>query len=193
MTFGHHGEDDDSIFKLVDQLQRGLKTPGDTNEPLDVAQHKENFCSISNRRLTALMMYQALPRDFAVKAWCTIRSSDTQKFEEANSTENEGLGIDDREAHFGAPLFLRSFWQCSASKILLSNDIWMLAHICAFEHMYMHVYCIFFFFFFHSCIARCQSTFRKGCTHNLPRKIPISRLWAQSSMSGHVKQWADVN
>ena len=27
--------------------------------------------------------------------------------------------------------------------------------------------------------ALLSSTLRKGCTHNLPRKIPISRLWAR--------------
>ena len=69
--FGH-GEDDESIFKLVDQLQRGDIRASDINEPLDVAQHDGMFCSISNRRLTALMMYQALHRDVEVKLWCEI-------------------------------------------------------------------------------------------------------------------------
>ena len=41
-----------------------------------------------------LMMYQALHCDRKVKAWCRICNSDTQKFEQANSTTNEGLGID---------------------------------------------------------------------------------------------------
>ena len=36
---GHAGEDDSSIFKLVDQLQRGAKKPADIRELLDVAQH----------------------------------------------------------------------------------------------------------------------------------------------------------
>ena len=35
MMFGHGGEDNESIFKLVDQLQRGETTPGDIHEPLD--------------------------------------------------------------------------------------------------------------------------------------------------------------
>ena len=86
------------------------RNSGDIAQPLDVAQHNGNFCSLSNRRLTALMMYQALHRDSAVKAWCTICSSDTEKFEDANSTQNEGLGVDTREgtsSHFGAPLFER--------------------------------------------------------------------------------------
>ena len=57
----------------------------------------------------------------------------------------------------------------TCSSVKTCNDIWMLVHICM---------CIAIVFFFHSCIAKCQSTLRKGCTHNLPRKIPISRLWA---------------
>lgn len=110
MMFGHDGVDDESIFKLVDQLQRGEKSPVETREPLDVAQHQGCFCSLSNRRLTALMMYQGLHRDRVVKAWCRICSNDTEKFEEANSTKNEGLGIETRDGdsqHFGAPLFQR--------------------------------------------------------------------------------------
>ena len=33
MMFGHGGEDDESIFKLVDQLQRDVRQPSDINEP----------------------------------------------------------------------------------------------------------------------------------------------------------------
>lgn len=110
MMFGHDGIDDESMFKLVDQPLRGEKLPEDINQPLDVAQHQGHFCSQSNRRLSALMMYQALHRDRVVKAWCRICSSDTQKFEDANSTNNEGLGIEVRDGesqHFGGPLFQR--------------------------------------------------------------------------------------
>ena len=94
----------------VYQLQRNHKLPGDIHQPLDVVQHQGRFCSLSNRRLTALMMYQAMHRDWTVKAWCRICSSDTQKFEEANSTTNEGLGIQTRDGesqHFGSALFQR--------------------------------------------------------------------------------------
>jgi hypothetical protein len=110
MMFGHGGEDNESIFKLVDQMERGIKAAGDINEPLDVAQHDGKLCSLSNRRLTALMMFQSLHRDIVVKAWCKICSDDTQKFEEANSTSSDGLAIEVREGesqHFGAPLFQR--------------------------------------------------------------------------------------
>ena len=103
--------DEESIFKLVDKLQRGERAPGGIHEPLDVAPHQGMYCSLSNRRLTALMMYQALHRDVCVKAWCRICNDDTEKFEEANSTRNRGLGVDTRDGdstHVGAPLFLRA-------------------------------------------------------------------------------------
>ena len=56
------------------------------------------------------MMHQALHRDLCIKAWCKMCNHDTQRFDEANNTLNDGLGIDTREgisAHFGAPLFER--------------------------------------------------------------------------------------
>lgn len=56
------------------------------------------------------MMYQSLHRDYCIKAWCIIVSDDTEKFDEANDTNNEGLGIEFRSGecqHFGAPLFKR--------------------------------------------------------------------------------------
>ena len=94
-----------------DKLQRGKKAPGGIHEPLDVAPHQGMYCSLSNRRLTALMMYQALHRDVCVKACCRICNDDTEKFEESNSTHNKGLGVDTRDGdskHFGAPLFQRA-------------------------------------------------------------------------------------
>jgi len=109
MMFGH----DESIYKLVDQLQRGIKVPGDIDKQLDVVQHNGNFRSLSNRRLTALLMYQNLHRDMTVKAWCKICSDDTQEFEEKNMSTSDGLGIWVREGekneskHLGAPLFQR--------------------------------------------------------------------------------------
>jgi len=106
MMFGE-GE---SIFKLVDQLERGNKKPGDINKHLDVVQYQGNFLSLSNRRLAALMMYQSLHRDRVVKAWCRICSSDTEEFETKYKTENQGLGIDvcnGESQHFGASLFQR--------------------------------------------------------------------------------------
>ena len=59
------------------------------------------------------MMYQALRRERLVKAWCKICNWGTQKFEEANSTTNEGLGVDTRDGesqNFGAPLFQRGLY-----------------------------------------------------------------------------------
>ena len=37
MMFGHDGVDDDSVYKLVDQLQRGDRTTGSIDKMLDVA------------------------------------------------------------------------------------------------------------------------------------------------------------
>ena len=89
MVFG----DGESIFKLVDQLERGDKTPGDINKHLNVVQYQGHFVSLSNRRLAALMMYQSLHRDRIVKAWCRICSSDTEEFETKYKTANHGLGV----------------------------------------------------------------------------------------------------
>ena len=43
MMFGQGGIDGESIFKLVDLLQREKKLPGDIDQPLDVAQHHGQF------------------------------------------------------------------------------------------------------------------------------------------------------
>ena len=48
--------DDESIFKLVDQFERGNNRPGDINKHLDVVQYQGNFLSLMNSRLAALMM-----------------------------------------------------------------------------------------------------------------------------------------
>jgi len=116
MMFGHGGKDDESILKLFDQLQRGNKQASQINAPLDVAQYSGKLCSLSNRRLTALMMYQGLHRDACVKAWCKIVSCGTEKFDDANSTQTDGLSIRVRNGesqHFGAPLFQRGEYALS--------------------------------------------------------------------------------
>ena len=43
MMFGQGGIDGESIFKLVDLLQREKKLPGDIDQPLDAAQHHGQF------------------------------------------------------------------------------------------------------------------------------------------------------
>ena len=106
MTFG----DGESIFKLVDQLERGDKKPADINQHLDVVQYQGNFLSLSNRRFAALIMYQSLHRDRVVKARCRICSSNTEEFDTKYSTASDGLGVDVRHGdaqHFGATLFQR--------------------------------------------------------------------------------------
>ena len=58
-----------------------------------VAQQQEMFCSLFNWRLTAMLMYEALHRDIAVKAWCRICNDDKQKLEEANLVLGIFLGL----------------------------------------------------------------------------------------------------
>ena len=88
MMFG----DSESIFKLVDQLERGENNPGNINKHLDVDQHEGGFLSLSNRRLAALPMYQSLHRDRTVKAWCRICSGDTEEFEKKTYNNKSGSG-----------------------------------------------------------------------------------------------------
>ena len=99
--------DDDSVFKLVDQLLRGTRAPSDIRKRLDVAHYSGQLRSLSNRRLSALMMYQALHRDRTVRVWCRICNSDTERFERANDTTTEGWASRPETQHFGAPLFRR--------------------------------------------------------------------------------------
>ena len=67
---------------------------------LQMEKPKGKLSCLSNRRLTALMMYQSLHRDSCIKAWCEIVSHDTEKFDEANDTLNDGLGIEFRPGQF---------------------------------------------------------------------------------------------
>ena len=43
MMLGHGGIDEESIFKLVDLLQREKKLPGDIDQPLEVAHAMDDF------------------------------------------------------------------------------------------------------------------------------------------------------
>ena len=58
------------------------KLPDNFNEPLDVAPHDENFCWLSNRRPTVLMMYAAVYGDRGTPAVWKICNSDTDKLED---------------------------------------------------------------------------------------------------------------
>ena len=115
MMFGHGNEDNDSIYKLVDQLLRGTTTPNDIEEPLEIvdfrgADGRREIYSLSNRRLTALHMYQALRGNEMVEAFCVVRSQDSEKFNRSWTTTTGGLTIQPRDGislNFGAPLFQR--------------------------------------------------------------------------------------
>ena len=84
----------DVYCEPIPEARDFLQGIADRNNNRDNAgQLWEVVCAISVhrfRRLTALMMYQALHRERPVKAWCKICHWDTQKSEEANSTTNEG-------------------------------------------------------------------------------------------------------
>ena len=110
LSLGQDTDDGESIFKLVDQLERGDKKPADINQHLDVVQYQGNFLFLSNRRFAALIMHQSLHRDRVVKARCRICSSNTEEFDTKYSTASDGLGVDVRHGdaqHFGATLFQR--------------------------------------------------------------------------------------
>merc|ERR1712224_509859 len=102
-----------SLFKLFDELQRKCKVPQDIGEPLDVCLHEGLLYSISNRRLFVLLMYQAVHREIPVKAQCILRSKEwaNGKFGRALTSMNEGLGVDShpgslQEAlHHSRPIF----------------------------------------------------------------------------------------
>ena len=70
MMFGHGSIANESILKLVDQLHHGDKAASNTNQRMDVVQHRRHFVSLSNRRLAVMIMYQSLHRDRVVKVWC---------------------------------------------------------------------------------------------------------------------------
>mmetsp|Transcript_105727 Transcript_105727/g.299054 ORF Transcript_105727/g.299054 Transcript_105727/m.299054 type:complete len:94 (-) Transcript_105727:224-505(-) len=89
MVFGH-GVVDESISKPADLFQRGQKHPADIHRPLLVARRGGRLWSLSNRRLASLMIFQALHRDRCMKAWCTIVSDDTERFDLACTTTSEG-------------------------------------------------------------------------------------------------------
>ena len=66
--------------------------PDNVNEPLGVALHDGNSCSLSNRRLTVLMMYAAVYGDSGAPAVWKICNSDTEKLENLKSWTVSVLG-----------------------------------------------------------------------------------------------------
>lgn len=110
MMFGFGGQPDESIFKMLDELQHRIKTSDDIREPLDIVQYDDKLWCMSNRRLTALLAFQSWHRDELVFARCRVRASDSAKFLESLTTLNDGLGVEIRTGesqHMGQPLFDR--------------------------------------------------------------------------------------
>eukprot|EP00927_Polykrikos_kofoidii_P047846 TRINITY_DN42129_c0_g1_i1.p1 TRINITY_DN42129_c0_g1~~TRINITY_DN42129_c0_g1_i1.p1 ORF type:complete len:493 (-),score=26.26 TRINITY_DN42129_c0_g1_i1:47-1462(-) len=129
-----------SIFKTFDEFQRGVKTPQQLEEPLDVCVHEGKLFSLSNRRLFTLLMYQAVNRDREVLAPCIMRSKTWSqgKFNEAFTTQNDGLGIRahswgrvQEALHCSRPLFDsgRSTLQVLEELLVGSEYEWILQHV----------------------------------------------------------------
>lgn len=85
------------------------------NEPLSVCKHEGEYYSVSNRRLTVLLMHQALLRDKVILAECVLEAPN-MKFFSALTTATRGLSIElhavrddemDEALHFHRPLFVQ--------------------------------------------------------------------------------------
>lgn len=85
-----------SIYKTLDDMQRGRLSPENLNEPLDVCLVAGRLYSLSNRRLLTCRMFQSLHLDRAVQVPCVMRSEvwNGGKFRRAFTTKNEGLGVE---------------------------------------------------------------------------------------------------
>ena len=99
------------IFYLFDQMLRGVKSPRDIEEPLDVTVDLRDgdlkLYSTTNRRLLSLLMLQSAQRHVTVWAPCVIRPRDG-KYVRSLSTKNKGLGIEPfsgQSCHKGFPLW----------------------------------------------------------------------------------------
>jgi hypothetical protein len=116
----------DSIYAFVDSLLHinlprsgsyDLYTPTDIDQPLSVAVYDGCLWCCSNRRLSGIMMFQALHPNWHIRVPCRIVTALNMKFSKAYSTKCQGLGIapshpQHRGAwHRGQPLFLQDQWQ----------------------------------------------------------------------------------
>ena len=65
-------QNEESVLKLFDQLQRGTEDPGDINECLDVAPHHGKLYSLSTKRLAALQVPCPSSRERRMDSFLTI-------------------------------------------------------------------------------------------------------------------------
>uniref|UniRef100_A0A0G4HGM9 Uncharacterized protein n=1 Tax=Chromera velia CCMP2878 TaxID=1169474 RepID=A0A0G4HGM9_9ALVE len=134
-------QNQESMYKTFDQLQRGTLLPDDLDEPLDVCYEDGILWSISNRRLFVLLMHQSVHRDKTVYAPCVLRTRTwkSSKFLQAKTTRNRGLGISPKEGglnvqqpqHRSAPIFDRGTSAFRTLKALLEGS--------PFEYLLDHV------------------------------------------------------
>eukprot|EP00435_Cladocopium_sp_Y103_P045811 s253_g13.t1 len=114
LAFGDdHEHAEESIFKLFEQLFRERVTPLELTEtdPLPVFLHRGpdqhlGLYSRRNRRLTTLLMYQALRREELVKVHVLVRSPDDPRWKKDWQKSYDGsTGRRARARHCGVPLF----------------------------------------------------------------------------------------
>ena len=118
MAFGHDGAADDRIYKLVGHLRRGQKHPVSIHKPLLAAQRGSRIWPLPSRRLTALMMPQAMRPGRCAKAWCLAAGDDTERCPtppRAPPTAR-GLGVETRDGDADMPQHIgrRSYSTASA-------------------------------------------------------------------------------
>mmetsp|Transcript_1148 Transcript_1148/g.1942 ORF Transcript_1148/g.1942 Transcript_1148/m.1942 type:complete len:415 (-) Transcript_1148:269-1513(-) len=129
--------DERSLYEAFDHLQRKALHPADFNEPLDVCYKDGIYWSMSNRRLVALLMFQALHRNETIYAECILRSTTWKKgkFKKACTTKNKGLGIEWRvpksgekeprisgePKHYNQPIFDAEYRSYSKIQELISS------------------------------------------------------------------------
>ncbi|CAK0839668.1 unnamed protein product, partial [Prorocentrum cordatum] len=124
MVFGTGRAQDRSVYELLHQLLTGEVKPQNIT-PLTVVLDGDRLYSISNRRLTALKMFQAVHAHEVVRVNCSLYDAqDTEiraKYREAKTTTKhfgDGVGVRLYRAqeayHMGAPLFRSEREWCDA-------------------------------------------------------------------------------
>ena len=80
MIFAHDEREGRSVYETTDNLWRGVTTTRDIT-PLEVVYFGGKLWSLSNRRLAALKMYQALSGDKVIWVRCFLRNEQHPRFD----------------------------------------------------------------------------------------------------------------
>jgi len=106
MVFRNNVHDGVSVYFLIHSLLRhmsvDLQCPCDLDQPLLICVFSGCVWSLSNRRLTALMAYQALRPDVVVTVPCRVSTAFKHRFRVQYSTKRSGLGIGLPNCHSGS-------------------------------------------------------------------------------------------